>query len=70
MPPPQAELTIEQALSIQHSQLQEWKDKLTTPCFEALQAEANRRNEAGYSDALSVWRGMDLIQFVYNWKPQ
>jgi len=72
---------LESALLIQREQLDEWRTKLNSDCYLALEMEAQRRNALLPSETLDgkwppsdhgqyVWRGTDMDEFIGNWRPK
>ena len=61
--------TFEAAFDIQKSQLQIWANKLNKECYLALEHWVKTENKKGYSNPYLVLRGIDLNNFVANYKP-
>lgn len=63
------QMTMDQALEIQSSQLAEWMPKLSAPCYVSLVRKIDLSNFAGYPEPYEVFRGTDMDNFIANWKP-
>ena len=63
--------TLEEGLLVQQTQLSQWKRKLNSSCFKALQNECATHNLFldDKSQGNNVFRGNDLLNFIQNWKP-
>ena len=65
-------LNLEAGLLIQREQLDDWRTKLNSECYLALETRAQAHNAKLGADTsgFDVWRGTDIDQFIGNWKPQ
>lgn len=62
------DFTLEDALQVQKENLVDWKTKLNTECYNALELRILASNK-GITDPFLIKRGSDLSMFVANWKP-
>lgn len=62
------EFTLSDSLQIQTENLANWKLKLNTECYNALELVALASNK-DVTDPYEIKRGQPLDTFVANWKP-
>jgi hypothetical protein len=62
----------EEGLEIQAEQLAEWKLKLNKECYKALELWLKEKNKnlTRHSTLHQVMRGVDMDNFIKNWKPE
>ena len=58
----------EEIISVQDTQLAEWKDKLNDKVYNDLFEWAKKGNDV-FDDHYDIRRGTDLNNFVLNWTP-
>lgn len=66
-----SKFTITDGLTLQFNGLAEWKKKLNTKVFKALEAECHEQNKllSDNDSGFQVFRGQQLTTFIENFKP-